>query len=101
MTKAFNVVREGKWDIPSFFWEGESLDRHLAYLVIRDSFGPPYTLNKGYPFIQNNVIAFGFPDILFGPEDVFIQLLNYQVTHHSDVVLGLFPAPLATGDGYG
>ena len=101
MTKAFNVVREGKWDIPSFFGEGESLDRHLAYLVIRDSFGPPYTLNKGYPFIQNNVIAFGFPDILFGPEDVFIQLLNYQVTHHSDVVLGLFPAPLATGDGYG
>jgi len=92
ITKAFIVLREGKWDIPSYFGAGEMLDMHLAYLTIRDSCGPPFTIDKAFPFIKNRLIAFGFPDILFGPDDVFIQLLNCQTTKNSDLVLGLFPA---------
>jgi glucose-1-phosphate thymidylyltransferase len=68
------------------------LDMHLAYVVISDSCGPPDTLDRAYPFVQNKLIAFGFPDILFGPDDVFVQLLQHQASTKPDVVLGLYPA---------
>lgn len=35
---------------------------------------------------------FGFPDILFQPNDAFVQLLARQTTTKADVVLGLFIA---------
>ena len=88
------MVREGQWDVSSHFGAGEMLDMHLAYLVIRDSCGPPFTIEKAYPFIKNRLIAFGFPDMLFGHDDVCIQLLNCQTIQNSDLVLGLFPAHL-------
>ena len=92
ITTAYIVLREGKWDIPAYFGDGTMLDMHLAYVVISDSCGPPDTLDRAYPFVQNKFIAFGFPDILFGPDDVFTQLLQHQASTKSDVVLGLYPA---------
>jgi glucose-1-phosphate thymidylyltransferase len=90
--KAFIIIRNGKWDIPAYFGDGASVNMHLGYLLMRDPFGPPSTLDQAYPFVQDNVIAFGFPDILFNPEDVFQQLLDRQKSVLSDVVLGLYPA---------
>ena len=92
ITTAYIVLREGKWDIPAYFGDGTMLDMHLAYVVISDSCGPPDTLDRAYPFVQNKFIAFGFPDILFTPDDVFGQLLQQQLTTNADVVLGLYPA---------
>ena len=92
ITKAYIVLREGKWDIPAYFGDGATLDLHLAYVVISDSSGPPDTLDRAYPFVKNQFVAFGFPDILFVPEDVFAQLLERQTSTNSDVVLGLYPA---------
>ena len=88
----FFIIREGKWDIPAYYGDGAMLGMHLAYVVIPGSSGPPDTLDRAYPFVQNKFIAFGFPDILFGPDDVFAQLLQQQASTNSDVVLGLFPA---------
>jgi glucose-1-phosphate thymidylyltransferase len=92
ITTAYIVLREGKWDIPAYFGDGAMLDMHLAYVVISNSCGPPDTLDRAYPFVQNKFIAFGFPDILFTPDDIFGQLLQRQLSTNADVVLGLYPA---------
>jgi glucose-1-phosphate thymidylyltransferase len=92
ITTAYIVLRDGKWDIPAYFGDGAMLDMHLAYVVISDSCGPPDTLDRAYSFVQDKFIAFGFPDILFGPDDVFGQLLQQQLSTNADVVLGLYPA---------
>ena len=92
ITTTYIVLREGKWDIPAYFGDGAMLDMHMTYVVISDSCGPPDTLDRAYPFVQNKLIAFGFPDILFTPDDVFGQLLQRQLSMNADVVLGLYPA---------
>ncbi len=90
--KIFIVLREGKWDIPAYFRDGAALDVHLAYLIMNLPFGAPYTLDQVYPFVQDALIALGFPDILFSPDDAFVQLLSRQRSSDADVILGLFPA---------
>ncbi|MDH4082741.1 MAG: sugar phosphate nucleotidyltransferase [Nitrospira sp.] len=89
ISKTFIVIREGKWDIPNYFQEGQGVGLSLAYLVIPGSAGPPDTLDRAYPFIAQNRIAFGFPDILFGPADAYRQLVEQQERTEADVVLGL------------
>ena len=92
ITRAYIVLREGKWDIPAYLGDGRMLNMHLAYLMMRLPYGAPYTLDQAYPFVQDAVVALGFPDIIFQPDDAFVQLLNRQATTNADVVLGLFPA---------
>ena len=89
LTKAFLVIKEGKWDIPNYFREGDLVDLSLAYLVIAGSLGPPDTLDRAYPFLSQKRVAFGFPDILFGPDDAYAQLIRRQEETGADVVLGL------------
>jgi glucose-1-phosphate thymidylyltransferase len=64
---------------------------HLAYLMMGLPFGTPYSLDQAHPFVQNTLVAFGFPDILFQGDDVFVKLLDHQAATGADVVLGLFP----------
>jgi glucose-1-phosphate thymidylyltransferase len=94
ITKAYIVLRPGKWDIPAYFGDGLFLNMHLAYLMTRSPLGVPYTLDQAYPFVEDAMVAFGFPDILFQPDDAFIQLLSRQRTNDADVWLGLFPTDL-------
>lgn len=94
ITKAYMVLREGKWDIPTYLRDGRMLQMHLAYLMVGLSLGVPYTLDQAYPFVRDAVVAFGFPDILFEGDDAFRQLLSYQATSDADILLGLFPADL-------
>jgi glucose-1-phosphate thymidylyltransferase len=90
--KAFIVLRDGKWDIPKYFGDGSMLDMSLAYLMMRLPYGAPYTADQAAPFLGNCLVAFGFPDILFGPDDAYCQLLKRQAATHADIVLGVFPA---------
>jgi len=90
--RAFFVLRSGKWDIPAYLGDGTLVGLDLAYVMMGKPFGPPYTLDQAFPFVQNEIIAFGFPDILFKPDDSFIQLLARQNSSKADVILGLFPA---------
>jgi glucose-1-phosphate thymidylyltransferase len=92
ITKTYIVLREGKWDIPTYLLDGWMFQMHLAYLMIERSFGVPYTLDQAYPFVRDAVVAFGFPDILFNGNDAFRQLLTEQKTSAADILLGLFPA---------
>jgi len=92
ITKAFVIIRKGKWDLPGYLRDGKMLNMHLAYLMMDLPFGVPYTLDQAYPFVQDAVVAFGFPDIIFQPEDAFVRLLTRQSESNADVVLGLFKA---------
>jgi len=42
--------------------DGTILDMNLGYLIMRCLFAFP--LDQTYPFVQNALIALGFPDIL-------------------------------------
>ena len=86
------VIREEKWDIAKYLGEGKNLDLNLAYMVIRESCGPPDTLDRAYRFVEDKIVAFGFPDILFTPDHAFEQLLQRQEEVGADVVLGVLPA---------
>jgi NDP-sugar pyrophosphorylase family protein len=90
--KGYVVIRQGKWDIPAYWGDGEILGMDLAYMVIEGSSGPPDTIDRAYPFIKDKVVAFGFPDIIFRPCDVFAKLLARLDRPGVDVVLALFPA---------
>jgi glucose-1-phosphate thymidylyltransferase len=90
--KAFIVLREGKWDIPTYFGDGEMLDMSLGYLMMGLPLGVPYTLDQAFPFVEHSLVALGFPDMIFEPEDAFMRLLERQGEKDADVVLGLFPA---------
>jgi len=85
------VLRKGKWDIPAYLGDGSALDMNLAYLIMDLPFGVPYTLNQAYPFIQEAIVTFGFPDIIFQSAGAFKELLDRQEISQADVVLGLFP----------
>jgi glucose-1-phosphate thymidylyltransferase len=91
VTKIFMVLRPGKWDIPRYLGDGSMLNVHLAYLITKLPFGPPYTLDQAYPFVRDSLIAFGFPDIIFEPQNAFEILAERQRTTGADLVLGLFP----------
>ncbi len=89
--KAYFLLRPGKWDIPAYFGDGTFLDMHLGYLVVRLPFGVPYTLDQAYPFVKNAIVAIGFPDILFSPDDTFKRLLARLAAERADVVINLLP----------
>ena len=89
ITKAFLVIKDGKWDIPNYFREGDLVGLSLAYIVIAGSLGPPDTLDRAHPFLAQKRVAFGFPDILFGPGDAYARLIKRQEETGADVVLGL------------
>ncbi len=92
ITTAYVILRNGKWDIPAYFGDGTMVGIQLAYLVIDDSQGPPDTLDRAFSFVSGRSVAFGFPDILFGPDDVFERLLERLAEADADVALGLYPA---------
>ena len=92
---AYIILRRGKWDIPSYFEDGKIVDIHLGYLMMDLPFGVPYTLDQAYFFVRDKMVALGFPDIIFQPDDAFVHLLKQQSETNADVVLGLFPTDQA------
>lgn len=90
VSRAFFVLRKGKWDIPEYYGNGAAIGMDLGYLVMGRPYGPPYTLDEAYPFVRGARIAFGFPDILFGPRDAFARALERLAATRADLVLGLY-----------
>lgn len=90
--KAYIILRPEKWDIPSYLGNGRHLGLNLAYLITEQTSGAPFTLDQAFPFIEGALILFGFPDIIFGPEDAFLRLTGRQKESNADIVLGLYRA---------
>jgi glucose-1-phosphate thymidylyltransferase len=89
--EAYVVLRPGKWDIPSYFGDGSAVGLNFAYLTVHVSLGVPFTLDQACPFVRGETVAFGFPDILFWPENGYEVVLRRLREKQLDVVLGLFP----------
>jgi len=92
ISQAYVVIGKGKWDIPNYFQDGRLAGMHLAYLVIEDSPGTPFTLDVASPFIQGRMVALGFPDLIFREPEAYTRLGECYRETQADVVLGLFPA---------
>jgi glucose-1-phosphate thymidylyltransferase len=88
---AFVVLRHGKWDIPAYFAAAPRA-LQLGYVVVGDTLGPPDTIDHAHSFVRGKRIVFGFPDILFGPVDVFDRLLARLEAGGADLALGLYEA---------
>jgi glucose-1-phosphate thymidylyltransferase len=87
--KGYVIIRQGKWDIPSYWGRGDLVEMDLAYMVIEGSLGPPDTIDCANSFIRDKIVAFGFPDIIFRPKNVFSKLLAKLDLSNCDVVLAL------------
>lgn len=85
------ALRPGKWDIPAYLGNGAWLGMHLAYLMVASPDGPAYSVDEAFPFVQGALVAMGFPDCLFEPNDAFLRLRERQAATGADLVLGLFP----------
>jgi glucose-1-phosphate thymidylyltransferase len=92
--KAYFVVRHGKWDVPAYWGSGSEVGLDLAYVVITESPGVPYTIDAAYPFVRDAHVAFGFPDIICHPPDAFARVRARLEVTEADVVLGVFPVSL-------
>ena len=90
--RAFLILRSGKWDIPQYYGNGKAVGMDLGYLMMGKSYGPPYTLDQAYLFVKGARVAFGFPDILFRPNDAYKRALERLSSTRADIVLGLYPA---------
>ena len=88
--KVFFILRKGKWDIPEYYGDGSPVDMNIGYLIAVLPYGPPYTLDQAYLFVRGKRVALGFPDILFGPPDAFMQALQRLAATRADLVLGLY-----------
>jgi glucose-1-phosphate thymidylyltransferase len=93
VAEVYIILRKGKWDIPQYLGSGKWMDINFAYLIMDLPFGVPFTLDQAYNFVKNDIVVFGFPDIIFKPNDAFIKLLNKNALNRADIVLGLFHAP--------
>lgn len=88
--RAILGLRPGKWDIPAYLADGAVYDLALAYTVVADSPGVPWTVRHTLPFVGGARVLFGFPDIVFRPVDALARIERRQRERGADVVLGLF-----------
>jgi glucose-1-phosphate thymidylyltransferase len=84
------IIRNGKWDIPAYLGDGSLIDAHIAYLMMGSPYGAPFSLDQAYPFVKDSIIALGYPDIIFKPDDAYMQLMDKYEYKKADVILGLF-----------
>ncbi len=91
VSRAFILLRKGKWDIPALLGDGSALGLPLAYLAFEPTASVPETLDRAYPFVAEATVALGFPDIVVEPKGAYRPLLRRLRETGAEVVLGLFP----------
>ncbi len=90
-TKAFMVIRTGKWDILRCLAESPVSGVDVSYIVIQDSAGVPWTLDKAFNFVNDSDVVMGFPDILIEPSTFYRDVVAELRAKKSDVALGIMP----------
>jgi len=89
ITHIYFIIRSGKWDIPAYLKDGKDQEVNISYLIMDLPYGTPFTLDQAYPFVRENYVALGFPDIICTPENLFVKLKKKIYDTGADVVLGL------------
>lgn len=85
------VLRNGKWDIPSFYKSGKNFGFNASYHIAHYGYGVPFTINEAFPFIEEKWVVLGFPDIIFKPADVFSSMIKKLTDADTSIVLGSMP----------
>ncbi len=85
------VLRDDKTDIVDYLSGPEWSNKRFRFAMTPGTSGVPETVALGVREVGAQNVAFGFPDILFEPQDAFVQLMNRLDSSNADVVLGLFP----------
>lgn len=88
--RALLVLRHGKWDIPLTLL-GHNTGVSLAYVIVDETPSQLHSVARGLEFVEDETVVFGYPDVLFKPEDAFGLLLKRLFETGADVVIGLFP----------
>lgn len=89
---AFIITNPKKIDLAAFLTDGADVGIDLAYLVTRESWGVPFTLDRAFAYVKEAIVLFGFPDILIDQLDAFETLLERLHEKEEELVLGAFPA---------
>ena len=92
INKGIMIIREEKSDIIKTLGNGNCVNMDIAFQMLKLPYGTAYTIDQAYPFVKNQIVAIGFPDILFSTDNAFTTILNTLHNSEADVVLGLFPA---------
>src|SRR6187397_2252635 len=74
--RALVLVRQGKWDIAKRLGTGAEFGVELAYRVLPETRGVPFTLAHAAPFLGDRLAALGFPDHLVQPRDLLARLVR-------------------------
>lgn len=90
--RAIVGLRTGKWDIPAHLADGSAYGLALAYTVLGQSPGVPWTVRAALRFAPASRVLFGFPDIVFRPSDALARMEQRQRERGAEVVLGLVRA---------
>jgi glucose-1-phosphate thymidylyltransferase len=88
--RVFIILSEDKWDIIRYFRDGQHLGVNIAYLLVSEMIGMPYTINSAYPWLEEATVVFGMPDTIFTPKNAYTLLLEEHNSRNDDVTLGLF-----------
>lgn len=89
--RAVVVLRAGKWDVPAHYGSGSRAGVELVYRVLEESGSVVESIAAALPFVADQRVALGFPDVLLEPRDALARLVERQEAGGADVVLGLFP----------
>lgn len=85
------VLRDDKTDIADYLAGTEWSEKRFRLTMTPGTSGVPETVALGVRDVGARNVAFGFPDILFEPQDAFVALMQQLDNSEADVVLGLFP----------
>ena len=89
--KAFVVLRTGKWDVPATLSKNPVPGLDISYIVIEESAGVPWTLDRAYTFVRGSDVVMGFPDVLIQPPTFYRRLVDELRAGRADVILGVMP----------
>ena len=92
VSRAFFVLRKGKWDIPEYYGDGSAFGIDLGYLIVGRPYGPACIPRSSLSVCAGHTVAVGFPDILFEPRLAFRRALAQLDSTKTDLVLGLYRA---------
>ena len=96
VNRALVLLRQGKWDIPKRLGTGEEFGLELAYRVLPETKGVPFTLAHAAPFLGDRLAALGYPDLLVQPRDLLARLVRHREETQADIALALVPCERPT-----
>ncbi len=87
----FFIIGPGKYDIMSYYGNGQAYGANFAYLLQEELLGMPYAIDLIWPWLRGTeTVVMGMPDTVVEPRDSFRQLISAHTDARADLTLGLF-----------